>query len=169
MANAALWACKRLGILPRYRVVAADSARAEAERIGLVIDAGETLVGLFTNPAEVVARLLAITSRAVAVGGPGGWARMPYAALSAMRFEGGKEQWDVLTLVSIDGRELPVHMPGEVEKPITSLACFLRKVSAAQQMFDRAAIAAASARHRDEWAARVAAGSGRVPMAKSPV
>ena len=165
MGDAAFWARKRLGILPRYRTVTAESARAEAGRIGLTVDAREAPIGVYTNPPGAEQSLVAITSTAVAVREPSAWGRMPYAALSAVRFEGGKDEWNVLTLVSADGRELAVHMPGDVEKPITSLATFLRKASAAEQVFDRAAIKAASARHREQWLARVMAVPGPTPLA----
>ena len=157
MADTAFWARKRLGVLPQYRTIAAGVAGVEAERLGLPLEAGETLVGVYANRPGIAQTYVAVTSTAIVARKPGGWARMPYATLSTIRFDGGKDSWDVLTLVSADGGELAVQMPGEAEKPVASLAAFLTKVSSARRVFDCAAIHAASAHRRNEWAARVMA------------
>ena len=135
MANAAFWARKRLEILPAYLTVRATDAAVEADRLGLVLCGDESLLGVYTNPSGVVQRRVAVTSAAIATDDGFRWTRVPYAGLVEMVFDGGKSDWDVLTLVDRSGGTWPIHMPGEPEKPVASLSTFLTKVSAARRVF----------------------------------
>ena len=132
MGDAAFWAGKRLGDLPAYRALAAGESAAEADRLGLPLVSGEVLLGVYTNPAGTHQAHVAITSAAVVVGDESGWGRMAYAVMAVFRLRGAKADWDSATIVAGDGTELPVHMPCEPYKPVTSLSGYLRKVSSVQ-------------------------------------
>ncbi len=137
MGDAAFWAGKRLGILSRYRSVPAEAAGVEADRIGLPLESGERLLGIYANPPGTVQTAVAVTSAAIATATAGGWDRMRYADLSVVRFTGGKGDWDRVTLAAADGSELDVYLLDDLVKPVTDLSGYLLKVSRARRVFDR--------------------------------
>ncbi len=120
---------------PQYNVVEPGAGPAEAERIGLALAPGESLLGVYVNPPGAFQSRVALTSTRVVTQSSGGWSGLAYATLETVRFSGAPADWDTVTLVAKGGAELVVLMLDDIVKPVCTLSGYLRKVSPADSEF----------------------------------